>query len=50
VHIFENPHYVTVQIKQFNQIIIDLRDSTGDPLPYQCGSVCVKLHIRRRNT
>jgi len=40
VHIFENPHYVPVQRKQFDQIIIDLRDSTGNPLPFQYGSVC----------
>jgi len=49
VHIFENPHYVPVQHKQFDQIIIDLRDSTGNPLPFQYGNVCVKLHFRRRN-
>jgi len=41
VHIFENPHYVPVQRKQFDQIIIDLRDSTGNPLPFQYGSVRV---------
>lgn len=48
VHIFENPHYVPVQRKQFDQIIIDLRDSTGNPLPFQYGSVCVKLHFRNK--
>jgi len=49
VHIFQNPHYVPVQRKQFHQIIIDLIDSTGNPLPFQYGSVFVKLHFRRRN-
>ena len=47
VQIFDSPHYIPVQKHNFEQIEIDLRDSTGAHIPFSFGLVCLKLHFRR---
>ena len=44
---FNSPHYVPVLKNRFEQVEIDLRDSTGSKLPFQFGTSCVKLHLRK---
>jgi hypothetical protein len=45
---YENPHYLPVQVKQFQTIEIDIRDDTGKPIPFERGKVVVSLHFRRQ--
>lgn len=42
-----NPHYVPVKCRYFESIEIDLRDGTGNHLPFHFGTSCVKLHFRK---
>lgn len=49
-HVFYSPHYIPLQKQNFDQLEIDLRDSTGDLIPFSFGRVNVKLHFRRRLT
>lgn len=44
---FNLSHYVTVNEKKFEKVSIDIRDTTGDFLPFQFGVLTVKLHFRR---
>lgn len=44
---FNLSHYVTINEKKFEKISIDIRDTTGDFLPFQFGVLTVKLHFRR---
>lgn len=45
---FFSPHYVSVLKTHFESLEIDLRDGTGNPLTFQFGTSCVKLHFRRK--
>lgn len=45
--LFNSPHYVPVLKNRFQEVEIDLRDSMGNPLPFQFGTSCVKLHLRK---
>ena len=45
---YETPHYIRVQRRQFETIEIDIRDNTGKPIPFEFGTVIVKLHFRRQ--
>lgn len=44
---FHSPHYVPVMKNSFESIEIDLRDDTGNNIPFEFGTSCVKLHFRK---
>jgi hypothetical protein len=46
---YDSPHYVPIIINDFDHIEIDLKDDTGDTIPFLYGRSRVKLHIRKRN-
>lgn len=43
-NMFHNPHYVKVQKIQYNTIVVDIRDHTGNKAPSKYGPVTVKRH------
>ncbi|KAK7476314.1 hypothetical protein BaRGS_00008841 [Batillaria attramentaria] len=47
-HAFENIHYFPVGRRVFNAVEIDIRDTTGRPVPFERGQVIVTLHFRLR--
>lgn len=47
MHIFSPPHYVPVMRREFDTIEIDIRSSTGNKIPFQFGTTCIKLHFRK---
>ena len=47
---FNNIHYVSLLLKKFGTIEIDIREDTGRRVPFEYGRVTVTLHIRRRRT
>lgn len=44
---FTDPHYVPIVKSSFESVEIDLRNNTGQNLPFQFGSTCMKLHLRK---
>lgn len=46
--IFQTPHYVPVNRPSTDTILIDIRDSTGERIPFLVGKVIIKLHFRQR--
>lgn len=48
MHVFSPPHYVPVMRREFDIIEIDIRSNTGENIPFQFGTSCVKLHFTRR--
>lgn len=48
MHIFSIPHYVPVMRREFDTIEIDIRTNTGESIPFQFGTSCVKLHFVRK--
>lgn len=47
MHVFSPPHYMPVMRREFHTIEVDIRSSTGQKIPFQFGTVCVKLHFRK---
>lgn len=47
MHVFSPPHYLPVMRREFDTIEIDIRSSTGEKIPFQFGTACVKLHFRK---
>lgn len=45
---YERPHYLPVGFRQSRTIRIELRLESGDVVPFESGTVLVKLHFRRR--
>ena len=45
--LFTSPHYVNVRYKNFDNIRIEIRSDTGDPIPFEYGKVIAKLHLRK---
>ena len=45
--IYENVHYVPLQRKSFDTLEIDIKDSTGEKVPFERGTLNVTLHFRR---
>lgn len=45
---FSPAHYVPVLKREFENIEIDIRTSTGSRVPFLFGTACVKLHFRRK--
>lgn len=48
--IFSPPHYIPVLKRGFENIEIDIRTETGESVPFSFGTVCVKLHFKRKST
>ena len=46
--IYENVHYTPLQRKSFESVEIDIRDSLGEKVPFERGTLNVTLHFRRR--
>ena len=46
--IYENVHYTALQRKSFESVEIDIRDSLGEKVPFERGTLNVTLHFRRR--
>jgi len=47
VYVPTMPHYVPLLKTTFDNVEIDIRTVTGQPLPFLFGTSCVKLHLRR---
>ena len=46
--VFTQPHFVPVSKHYIESIEIDIRDDTGERIPYSTGKVICKLHFRQR--
>ena len=46
--IYDSPHYMPLKHKLLHMIEIDIRDGTGQPIPFVSGRVIVKRHFRRK--
>ena len=46
-HVYENIQYVPVRGGTIQNIEVDIRDDTGQPIPFESGRVVVTLHLRR---
>lgn len=47
MHVFSPPHYLFVMRREFDTIDIDIRTSTGQKIPFQFGTVSIKLHFQK---
>lgn len=47
---FTDPHYVPLVKTSFESVEIDLRNSTGDKIPFHFGTTCMKVHFRRTSS
>jgi hypothetical protein len=45
---FTNVHYLPINTNIFQTVEIDIRDDTGQPVPFRSGRVVITLHLRRR--
>lgn len=45
---FNQLQYLQIQRKQFDTVRIDIRDIAGKLMPFQYGTLCVKLHFKKR--
>lgn len=41
------PHYVPVLKREFETLEIDIRSDSGEPVPFEFGTVCVTLHFKK---
>lgn len=48
--IYDNPHYVPLKQKMIDTIEIDIRDDTGESIPFINGRVIIKLHFRQQRS
>lgn len=44
---FNPPQYISLQQKHFESVTIDIKDIEGKPMPFQYGTLSVKLHFRK---
>lgn len=49
MHVFSPPHYLPIMRREFDTIEIDIRSTTGQKIPFQFGTVCIKLHFKKHN-
>lgn len=42
-------HYMPVQKREFDTISVDIRDCTGELMPFQHGVLTIKLHFKKHN-
>lgn len=45
---FQNVHYVNLLRKEFDMVEIDIRDDTGQPIPFEQGKLMLTLHFRKK--
>ena len=45
---YENVHYVSLQLKSFEDVEINIRDDSGNYVPFERGTLNVTLHFRRQ--
>ena len=45
---YDTPHYKRVQTKVFDTIEIDIRDGTGELIPFTRGTLILTLHFKRK--
>jgi len=45
---FSQLQYLQLQAKQFDTVRIDIRDIAGKLMPFQYGTLCVKLDFKKR--
>lgn len=46
--VFNPPHYIPLQQKNFESVSVDIRDAQANLIPFEAGTSIVKLHFRRR--
>lgn len=46
---FNTLQYIPIQIKNFESITIDIKDINGQHIPFQYGTLSVKLHFRKKH-
>lgn len=44
---FSQPHYIPVLKREFETLEIDIRSDSGKPVPFEFGTVCIKLHFKK---
>ena len=44
--LYTTPQYVPIAIKEFHNMEIDIRDDTGNHVPFEFGKAVVTLHYR----
>lgn len=44
---FSVPQYIPLQMKEFDTVSIDIRDVEGNLMPFQYGTLSIKLHLRK---
>lgn len=42
-------HYMRLQKREFDSISVDIRDYTGNFMPFQHGALMIKLHFKKQN-
>lgn len=47
--IFSPTHYIPVMRKEFENLEIDIRTETGAPMPFEFGTLSLKLHFKKVN-
>ena len=48
--LYDSPHYVPIKQKLIGTVEIDIRDGSGQVIPFVTGTVIVKLHFRKRRS
>ena len=46
---FDRPFYVPVSRREFDTIVVNIRDELGRPMPFESGKSVATLHLRRRH-
>jgi hypothetical protein len=46
---FDRPFYAPVSRREFDTILVDIRNELGQPMPFEFGKSVVTLHFRRRH-
>lgn len=49
INSFNNVHYLPVKRQIFESVEIDIRDGTGDNIPFERGSILITLHFKFQN-
>ena len=44
---YNTPHYIPLGVREISEIEIDIRDDTGNKVPFTTGKVVCKLHFRQ---
>jgi len=47
---YDNPHYLPLIVNDFEEVEIDIKDDTGESIPFMFGRTRLKLHFRQCQT